>query len=361
VKHILRRVLAAGRVRELERALAASPTAEAYAELAHEHARRGDLLAALEVAREGAGAHRADERLCRLVERSTALVREERLRELARQLQAAPRDALRAEHCALLLESGRVDRALEAAAEWERHGGGAEARLREAEARLRRYAEGRRRDDARRALAALDAAAAELPLDPRPWRARAELCAKVGAWAEARAAVGRLLELAPGDAALEARHRTLGALAVGSKGLDAALREVELGGRFSDEVVEAVADESDSAALPQLLARAGAEPGVRAACVLRGATALMQGEKGASAERAARGLRDSISASRAFARKLGLGALREVRLDHDDCTTALECGELGSAALRIDGAPAAEHKALLRELARAACAKQVRP
>jgi hypothetical protein len=361
VKHILRRVLAAGRLRELERALASSPTAQAYGELAQEHARRGDAVAALEVAREGAAAHRADVHLNRLVERSTALVREERLRELARQLQAAPRDALRAEHCALLFEAGRVERALEAAIEWERHGGGAEARLRQAQARLRRYAEGRRREDAQLALAALDSAASALPLDPRPWRARAELAAKVGAWAEARAAVGRLLELAPGDAALEARHRTLGALAVGSKDLDAALREVELGGRFSDEVEDPAAEVSGSNALPQLLARAGARPMVRAACVLRGATALVHGEKGASAERAARGLRDSLAASRAFARKLGLGALREVQLDHDDCTSAYECGEVASAALRIEGAPSVEHKELLRELARAACARQERP
>lgn len=361
MKHILRRVLAAGRLRDLERALAASPTAEAYAELAQEHARRGDAGAALEVAREGAAAHRADERLCRLVERATALVREERLRELARQLQVAPRDALRAEHCALLFEAGRVERALEAALEWERHGGGAEARLRQAQARLRRYAEGRRREDARLALAALDEAAAALPLDPRPWRARAELCAKVGAWGEARAAVGRLLELAPGDAALEARHRTLGALAVGAKGLEAALREVELGGRFSDEVEEAASDDVGSTALPQLLARAAALPGARAVCVLRGATALLSGEKGASAERSARGLRDSLSASRAFARKLGLGALREVRLEHDDGATMCECGEVASVAMRLSGAPGAEHKSAILELARAACARQERP
>jgi hypothetical protein len=358
VKHILRRVLAAGRLRELERALADSPTAEAYAELAQEHALRGDAASALSVAREGLAAQRADERLRRLVERSTALLREERLRELARQLQSAPREALRAEHCMLLLEAGRVDRALEAALDWERHGGGAEARLRQAEARLRRYDTGRRREDAQQALAALASAAAESPADPRPWRARAELCAKIGAWAEARVAVARLLELAPGDAALEARHRTLGALAVGSKGIDAALREVELGGRFSDEAEVDEAEAAPSAALPELIARAATRPGVRAACVLRGATALLQGEKGASAERSARGLRDSLAASRAFARKLGLGALREVQLDHEAATILGACGEAASAALRVDSTSGAEHHAALAELLRAASARR---
>ena len=323
-----------GRLRELTRALATDPSAAAYAALAHEQALRGDAQAAARTAREGLGLHAHDEALQRLLERATTLLREARLRELAQELSTAPRPALRAELCALLLEAGRLERAEEAALEWSR------------------------REDARTALDLCAKASAAVPADPRPLRLRLELCARAGAFAEALRSASKLLELSPGDATLEARHRTLAALAPQSSELDTALREVERSGLFVDELVSPAAPESAAGvqaadAQPtqvrdMLSACVEREVNVQFACAQRGSTALIHGEKGASAERAARGAREITTASRALARKLGLGALREVRCEHalDDQTTAtvlVQASDHSSAAVRVTGTAHERH------------------
>ena len=347
-----------GRIRELTRALATDQSAAAYAALAHEQALRGDAQAAARTAREGLGLHAHDEALQRLLERATTLLREARLRELAQELSTAPRPALRAELCALLLEAGRLERAEEAALEWSRHGGGADAWMAQAEVRARRYFADRRREDARTALDLCSKASAAAPADLRPLRLRLELCARVGAYAEALRSAAKLLELSPGDAVLEVRHRTLAALAPRSSELDTALREVERTGRLADEVATPAAPDSEASSRDE-----GAQPAhvrgmltacverdatVQFACAQRGSTALIHGEKGASAERAARGAREITTASRALARKLGLGALREVRCEHalDDQATAtvlVQASDHGSAAVRVTGTAHERH------------------
>ena len=352
---ILSRFLPAGRVRELSRALAADPSAGAYAELAQEQALRGDARAAADTAREGLSLHKGDERLQRVLERASSLLREERMRELATQLRRAPRAALRAEMCELLLEAGRLERAEEAALEWAQAEGGVEPLMAQATVRARRYFGDRRRDDARTALELCDKVEKDKPLDPRPLRLRMEICSRVGAWADAQRACTRLLEICPGDAPLEARHRTLAALAPSSQELEAALRDVERSGRFADEEYRQASDAGQPAALrPLLVACVQPGNGVASACALRGGTALVQGEKGASAERAARGMRDSVSAARAMARKLGLGTLRDAEFEHGDATLLLASGEHGAAALRVSGAVQETQRDLLRELAAAA-------
>jgi tetratricopeptide (TPR) repeat protein len=347
-----------GRIRELTRALATDPTAAAYAALAHEQALRGDAQAAARTAREGLGLHAHDEALQRLLERATTLLREARLRELAQELSTAPRPALRAELCALLLEAGRLERAEEAALEWSRHGGGADAWMAQAEVRARRYFADRRREDARTALDLCSKASAAAPADLRPLRLRLELCARVGAYAEALRSAAKLLELSPGDAVLEVRHRTFTALAPRSSELDTALREVERTGRLADEVAtpavpDSEASSRDEGAQPahvrdMLTACVERDATVQFACAQRGSTALIHGEKGASAERAARGAREITTASRALARKLGLGALREVRCEHafDDQTTAtvlVQASDHSSAAARVTGTAHERH------------------
>lgn len=352
---ILSRFLPQGRVRELSRALASDPTAGAYADLAQELALRGDARAAADTAREGLALHAGDERLQRLHERASFLMREERMRELARQLVSAPRAALRAEMCALLLEAGRLERAEEVALEWAQAEGGSEPLMAQAQVRARRYFGDRRRDDARTALELCDKVAQDKPLDARPLRLRMEICARVGAWADAQRACARLLEVCPGDAPLEARHRTLAALAPSSNELEAALREVERSGRFADEEQLQGADAGQPAALrPLLVACVQPRNAVASACALRGGTALVQGEKGASAERTARGVRDTVAAARSMARKLGLGTLRDAEFDHGSAILLCAAGEHGAAALRVAGPVREKQRELLRELSEAA-------
>lgn len=352
---IFSRFLPAGRVRELSRALAADPCADAYAELAQEQALRGDARAAAETAREGLAVHKGDARLQRLHERAASLLREERMRELAAQLRSAPRAALRSEMCALLLEAGRLERAEEAALEWAQADGGAEPLLAQAAARARRYFGDRRRDDARAALELCAKVERQEPQDARPLRLRMEICSRVGAWSDALHACSRLLELCPGDAPLEARHRTLAALAPSSHELESALREVERSGRFADEDYRRGPDAGQPAGLrPLLVACVRPGNGIASACALRGATALVQGERGASAERSARGVRDSVAAARTMARKLGLGTLRDAEFELEGATLLLAAGENGSAALRVQGTANEAQRELLRELAAAA-------
>jgi hypothetical protein len=189
-------------------------------------------------------------------------------------------------------------------------------------------------------------------------RLRLELCARVGAYAEALRSAAKLLELSPGDAVLEVRHRTLAALAPRSSELDTALREVERTGRLADEVAtpavpDSEASSRDEGAQPahvrdMLTACVERDATVQFACAQRGSTALIHGEKGASAERAARGAREITTASRALARKLGLGALREVRCEHalDDQATAtvlVQASDHGSAAVRVTGTAHERH------------------
>lgn len=346
------------RIRELTRALAADSSAAAYAALAHEQALRGDAQAAVRTAREGLSLHPHADALQRLLERATTLLREARLRELAQELNTAPRPALRSELCALLLEAGRLERAEEAALEWSRHGGGADAWMAQAEVRTRRYFADRRREDARTALDLCAKASAAAPADPRPWRLRMELCARAGAFADALRSASKLLELTPGDVVLEVRHRTLAALAPRSSELDTALREVERTGRFADEGSTASASEAETAGRGEpaqpahvrdmLTACADGDATVQFACAQRGSTALIHGEKGASAERAARGAREITLASRALARKLGLGAMREVTCEHvlqDQTLSTLlvQASDHSSAAMRVSGTAHERH------------------
>ena len=140
-------------------------------------------------------------------------------------------------------------------------------------------------------------------------------------------------------------------------GVDA-LREVERTGRLADEVAtpavpDSEASSRDEGAQPahvrdMLTACVERDATVQFACAQRGSTALIHGEKGASAERAARGAREITTASRALARKLGLGALREVRCEHalDDQATAtvlVQASDHGSAAVRVTGTAHERH------------------
>jgi len=362
----LKNWLTGGRIREAKKRLADDPSARSYAHLAHEHALAQDLETALRVANEGLRAYPGDGELKRLAGLYRQLALEDRTKRLARELESAPRPALWREMCETLLEAGRLVRAEESAAEWFRSTHCGESQYYRARARAERFFADRRRDDGKLAFEFAESAQELMPDDPRPLDLHALLAARAGVWGEARKDLAKLLELRPGDPLLESRFRMAVAMFEGPKTLDQALREVERTGRLADEprekVVKTVVSgsaEADVAAQNPALARPLLQtiariPGVQAAFYLRGATALVQGPKGPTAERTARTVREILQVSRGAARRLGLGQTSEVRLEGDFGTLLAIPGELGSGALWIAGDVNRRHEEALRDLAAAA-------
>jgi tetratricopeptide (TPR) repeat protein len=369
---IIKKWLAGGRVRDAKKQLARDPSARSYAQLAHEHALMQDLEIALHVAQEGLRAYPGDAELKRVSDVYRGLTLEDRTRRLTRELESAPRPAIWREMCDTLLEAGRLVRAEESAAEWYRTTQSGEAQYYRARARAERFFADRRRDDGRIAFEFAESAQQLMPNDPRPLDLRAQLSSRAGAWLEARRDLARLLELQPGDPILESRFRMAVAMIGEPKTIEQALREVERTGRLADEPTErppklpgAPGGESvDTVSAPALarplLQAIARVPGVQAAFYLRGSTALVQGPKGPTAERTARTVREILHASRATARRLGLGQTSEVRLEGDFGTLLAIPGELGAGALWIAGEVNRRHEEGLRDLAAAATSAERR-
>lgn len=329
----VRRLFSSSRLRELRQELAESPSPKTYSALAAEHARLGEMPEAERVAREGLELFPNNVELLRMAERSRALEAEGRTRELYRQLREAPRAAVWRELCEILMSSGRHARAEECAQEWFNATGDGHAQLIRAQARCERFFTDRRRDDARMALEWIDSAEKLLVRDPRPVRLRLNLYSRVGAWKDARRAVAQLLELEPGDAVLEAKFRSLETHTEAPLTLEQALREVEKSGRLVDEETSAHEGPTATGEIRPVLKRMCGEPGVRGAVYVRGSTALVQGPRGATAERTARAVREVVQKSRTAARRLGLGQAYEVVLEGDFGNLQVVPGELGAAAI----------------------------
>jgi tetratricopeptide (TPR) repeat protein len=346
---IVQRVLARTRIRAARSRVAEQPTAKHYLALASEYALLGELDLVQRVCTEALELHPDDPELVRMRERALALRVEERTRDLVRELREAPRPGLYRELFELHLIAGRVERAEECAAEWFAATQDPDAQVARGRARLQRFLSDRRREDGRVASEALEQAVKLAPRQPEALRALLTLYSAVGAWRDARRTVSRLLEVEPGDPALEARFRTLNALAESAPAFDAALREVERTGVLADD--EPSADSSSAPpALRPLLKALAATPGVRAAVFERGATALVQGPKGATAERTARAVGEVLSKSRTAARRLGLGHAREVELEGAFGSLLIESSERGAAAVWCAGALAPEHRSALLAL-----------
>jgi hypothetical protein len=349
--NVINRWLSGSRARSAAKRLADDPSARHYSELAHEYAVQEELEEALRIASEGLRAYPGDAELKRLHERMRGIQREGRLRELNRELQTAPRPALWREVIEILIESGRLDRAEEAASQWCQKMKSGESQLYRAEVRAERFFADRRREDGRAAYDLATEAVDAMPGDARALRLQLNIASRCGAWGEARRSLAHLLELTPGDPVLEARFRTVVTLSESAKTLDQALRDVEKSGRFADDEPEPERAGAAGNVRPMLQTLAK-EPGVRAAFYVRGGTALVQGPKGASADRAARGVREVVMCCRTAARRLGLGQATEVRLEGEYGTLLVSPGELGSAALWCEGDQVTRrHEQALRDLA----------
>jgi tetratricopeptide (TPR) repeat protein len=349
----VQKLVSRSRVKEARKQLAKSPSAARYVELANAHAHVDELDEARRVCDEGLELYSGNPELQRIARRVRELQLEDRTRRLSRELREAPRPALYRELCEILLESGRLSRAEECALEWFEATKDGHAQLVRAHARLERFLTDRRREDGRVVLELCDAAEQALPRDPGPLEVRLQLCLRIGAWGEARAMVMRLLELSPGDPMLEARFRALSSVSEGAPTVAKALREVERTGALVDDEAVAAAPAPDSRSIRPKLKGLVALEGVHAAVYERGSTALVQGPKGATAERTARAVRDVVSGSRTAARRLGLGQAFEVVIEGEYGNLVVAPGELGSAALWCTGPVRHVHHQALAELASA--------
>jgi tetratricopeptide (TPR) repeat protein len=333
---MFQRILGRGRVRTAAKRVATEPTAENYLTLAQCHASAGELADVSKVCVEGLALHPESVELERLRQRATALAREDRVRELQRELRGSPRPALWRELCEIQLEAGRLSRAEKAALEWFEATKGEEALFFRARARTNRFFADCRRDDARMALDLLGAVLRGDPGQERALRLALSIYSRCGAWNEARTTLARLLELAPGDPSLEARFRSVAAMVETSQGLDQALREVERTGTFVDDEPGEEGGDSSPNVRP-LLQEIAARPGVHGAFYVRGGTALVQGQRGASAERYARGVREIVTATRSCCRRLGLGGPLEIQLEGDFGCMNIRPGAMASAAIWTEG------------------------
>ena len=348
--NLIERLLWRSRLKAARSQLAESPSASSYVTLASEHARAGAMADALRVCQEGLELYPENGDLKHLAQRARQMELEDRTRRLTRELRESPRPALYRELSEIFLQSGRPQRAEECALEWHAATQDPQALVVRAQARLERFYSDRRREDGRLALELLESCIQLLPEDERVWRLQLAFTSRIGAWSDARRAAAKLLEILPGDPALEARYRALGSAGDGPGSIDKALREVERFGKLADDQADPSTAVTNSAAIRPLLRTLGTEPGVLAALYTRGATALVQGPRGATAERTARSVREIVQHSRAATRRLGLGQTLEVVLEGGFGSLAVVPGDQGASALWSEAPITARQRRSLADL-----------
>lgn len=336
-------------MRTASKRLASAPSAPNYISLAQAHAAAGQLQEVIKVCDEGLKLHPGNAELERMRTRAATLSREDRVRELQRELKRSARPAVWKELCETLITAGHLARAEKVAEQWFESTEDNDALLHRALVRTERYFADRRRDDARIALELLEQCLQSDPELDRALRLNLDIFSRCGAWNEARRVLARLLELFPGDPELEARFRTVASLAEGAKSLDKALREVERTGKFVDDELENERSDSSQALRPMLQALA-AQQEIHGAFYVRGGTALVQGPRGASAERYARGVRELVTSTRSFARRLGLGQPIDIQFEGEFGSLSIRPGNLGAAALWSNGPVSPQNDRALAQL-----------
>ncbi|MFT7679043.1 MAG: tetratricopeptide (TPR) repeat protein [Planctomycetota bacterium] len=341
------------KARAAAKQLGADPSPENYLALARQHVASRDLAEIQRVCSEGLELHPGHAELTRVNERAQAMQVEVRVQSLSEALALAPRPALWRELCEALLQSGKYQRAADAAQQWLGDGSIAEARYYLARSRAECFYESRSAIDGREAWNLIKQASAELVGDVRPLEVQYELARVCGAWAEARTAAAKLLEIKPGLQALEMKFRDASARSEGAMPIMRAFADVEQTGHFVDDTPEAACAQANVAVRPLLQALGGAST-VRAAIFQRGGTALVQGLHGATADRTARSVREVVQASRGVARRMALGRPMEVSLEGSFGSLVLSPGALGAAGIWCEGRASSEHIGALHGISGAA-------
>ena len=325
-----------GRIRRAKRDLTQDPTPHNYLALAQQYAQANRTADAQRVCSEGLAAFPENVQLARYHQRTKRAEREARLAVLRKELAQAPRAMLWRELCEILIDSDELGRAEEEVAHWLGKDKNPEALYLLARVRLARFYADRGRDQGRAALASLDEAIAHLPHDLRPLRAKLDFLTRIGAWKDATECAARCLSVEPGTLELEGRYRTLSARAEGAPSVDRALHEIERSGLLSGED-GASEQRSSVGSVHSLLRELSAQPDVQAALYVRGATALVQGQKGATAERTARAVQTVLANSRSAGRRLGLGQVFQVQLEGTFGTLSIAPGEQDAGAILCRG------------------------
>ena len=334
--NLLNRLLSFSRLRAAKRRLAADPSPRNYLALVQQYALAGRNREARRACEEGLASFPDNVQLAKFHQRACRAEREQRLGQLRRELSLAPRPWLWRELCEILIDSDELARAEEEVTRWLASAQDPEATFQLARVHLARFYADRGRDQGRNAHASLEQAAQRLPQDVRVLRAKLEFLMKIGAWQDARDCAAQLLSLEPGSLQLEGRYRTLSSLAEGAPSFEQALHAVEKSGRFPDEGELRVPRVSAGSVLPLLRELAG-QSDIRAALYVRGATALVQGAKGATAERTARAVQAILGASRSAGRKLGLGQVFQIQLEGSFGTLSIAPGEQDAGAILCSG------------------------
>lgn len=335
----LRKILGRGRIRRTRKRLANDPTPRNYAALAQEYARIGATVEVQRVCAEGLAAFPGNAYLLRLSERAARLDREQRLAELKRELAEAPRPAVFQEMSEVLLESGDLDRAEDVVRDWLEQFEDDEAPFALARVHVARFYADRGRDQGREAFESIEEALRQLPSDCRVLRAKLQFLMRIGAFRDAHLVSGRLLQLDPGSPELEGRYRTLSSQADDAPSIEQALLTVQRTGRFVDELDGARSRSASTkkSAVQPILRELAAHRDVHAALYVRGSTVLVQGPKGASAERTARAVHKILTTSRSAGRRLGLGRIFQVQLEGDFGLLAIAPGEADAGAIWTTG------------------------
>jgi hypothetical protein len=338
-----------GRVKKAAEQLAAEPTARNYVGLAREYAGLGLHEEVQRVCKEGLTLHAEDSELHRLADRAHQFLIEDKIQMLQAELESSPRAVPYRQLCQLLIEADLLDRAEIVAEDWFERASAPEALLWQARVLAQRFYADRRAADGAAAFDLAFRASEALPDDIRPLLLQEEIAGRVGAWIEARRCLARLLELVPGAPDLEARFRRVLSLSEGCKPLDRALADVERSGRFVSEEPEQARANQEVSVRP-MLQELSSEKDVRAAIYLRGGTALVQGPRGATAERTARSVRELVVEARSCTRRMRLGQPTGVLLEGDFGSLLLSPGDRGTSALWCEGAVKHRHEELLRDL-----------
>jgi len=337
--NIVRKMMAKSRLRRARKDLAANPSPMSYNSLAQEYARMGMAQSALDLCEEGLLLFPSNGLLSRLLDRARRVASEERMAELRSELSEAPRPALWAEMCEILMDLGQHGRAEQVAQEWINGRSSAEALLMHARVRVERFFEDRGRGLGFAALESLDQAIQSLGADGRGLRLKLIMQMKIGAWKAARESAAKLLDLDPGQPELEARFRKLQLLAEGSPSLERALLDVEKTGRLADEHVESLAGSDRLVAdVRPILRQLAEDADVHAAMYVRGSTVLIQGPKGATADRTARAVRSIISTGSATARRMGLGQIFQIQVEGEFGQLAIAPGDLDAGVIWSEAA-----------------------
>lgn len=349
----LGKLVSKNRIRKAARELAGEPNSKNYVSLAREYVISGNADEVLRVCTEGLQMFPDDAELRRLGDRARQLQLDKRVRSLQEQLGISPRPAIWRELSEVLLQSGRLDRAEQVATQWYEATNDGEALYSLSRCFAERFFSDRRSKDGMSAYEMAEHAKAQMADQTGPMQLQFQLASRCGAWTEARAAIAKLLELRPGDPTLEANFRYVLAMAGNtqdqSQSLEMCMRRVESSGRFVDDARSAPRDTANVAVRP-MLQELSADSEVKAAIYLRGGTALVQGPRGATAERTARSVREIVQASRNAARRLGLGQTQEVHMEGSFGALLVAPNDQASCAVWCENSIKREHEDLLKKL-----------